>query len=380
MIPYSRQSINKKDIAAVKKVLKSDFLTQGPQVLNFEKSLTKEFGSKFCTVVNSATSGLYLACRAINISKDDIVWTSINTFVSTANVIIHCGAKVEFLDTNFDGNIDSLNLEEKLLIAKKKRKLPKAIIVVHFAGLSCDMEKIFNLSKKFKFKIIEDASHAVGAKYKNFKIGSCKFSNLCVFSFHAIKSITTGEGGAVLSNSKIYDEKIKLLRSHGINKNKKKFFDRKKLNYDWYYEAVDIGFNFRLTDFQCALGISQLSRLKLFIKKRTQIARTYVKLINNPKIVLPKFYIGNSSSWHLFIIRCKYVKDRKKLYNYLKKNKITTVLHYIPINSHQFYKYKKNQNFMNAMKYYDTALSIPIFPDLKKLEIKKIIRLINKFE
>lgn len=379
-IPYSRQSVNKKDVTAVNKVLKSNFLTQGPEVEKFEKALKKNFNAKFCAVVNSATSGLYLACRAANISKNDIVWTSINTFVSTANVIIHCGAKVEFLDINHDGNIDANNLKKNLLIAAKKKKLPKAIIVVHFAGLSCEMEKIYKLSKKFRFKVIEDASHAVGSQYKGNKVGSCKYSDFCIFSFHAIKSITTGEGGAVFSKIKKNDVKIKLLRSHGINKNKKNFFDKSKVNYDWYYEAVDIGFNFRLTDFQCALGISQLKRLNSFIKKRREIAKNYLNLIQNSKLTLPNIYRDNLSSWHLFIIKCNEVKDRKKLYSYLKKNKVTTVLHYIPINYHYFYKDKKNEKFVNAKKYYDTALSIPIFPDLKKNSIKKIIYLLNKFK
>ncbi len=378
-IPYSRQSVNKEDVASVKKVLKSDFLTQGPEVEKFESALKKNFNSKFCTVVNSATSGLYLACRAAEISKKDIVWTSINTFVSTANVVVHCGAKVEFLDINFDGNIEIKKLEKKLIIAKKSKKLPKALIVVHFAGLSCEMDKIFNLSKKYDFKIIEDASHAVGSEYKGYKVGSCKYSDFCVFSFHAIKSITTGEGGAVLSKTRQNDEKIKLLRSHGINKNKKKFYNKNKANYDWYYEAIDIGFNFRLTDFQCALGISQLKRLKLFIQKRRSIAKKYINLVKNPKLILPKIYSNNLSSWHLFIVRCVKTEDRRKLYVYLKENKVVSVLHYIPINNHYFYSNKKKQIFKNAKKYYDTALSIPIFPDLKKQELKKIINLLNKF-
>ena len=189
-IPYSRQSVNKQDVTAVNKVLKSNFLTQGPEVERFEKALKKNFNAKFCAVVNSATSGLYLACRAANISKNDIVWTSINTFVSTANVIIHCGAKVEFLDINNDGNIDVQNLKKNLLIAEKKKKLPKAIIVVHFAGLSCEMEKIYKLSKKFRFKVIEDASHAVGSQYKGNKVGSCKYSDFCIFSFLDCNFIT----------------------------------------------------------------------------------------------------------------------------------------------------------------------------------------------
>ena len=379
IIPYSRQSVNKKDIAAVKKVLNSNFLTQGPEVEKFENALKNKFSSKFCTVVNSATSGLYLACRSANISKKDIVWTSVNTFVSTANVILHCGAKVEFLDINFDGNIDVINLEKKLLFAKKIKKLPKALIIVHFAGLACDMEKIFKLSKKFKFKIIEDASHAAGSVYKGDKIGSCKYSDFCVFSFHAIKSITTGEGGAVFSKIKKNDDKIKLLRSHGINKNKNKFFNKSKVNYDWYYEAIDIGFNFRLTDFQCALGISQLKRLELFINKRREIAHRYINFVKNPKLILPNLYEDNLSSWHLFIVRCDKEKNRRKLYHYLKNNNITSVLHYIPINNHYFYRKKKYQNFKKAKNYYDTALSIPIYPELKKKELNKIIKLLNKF-
>ena len=227
IIPYSKQSINNKDIEVVKKVLKSDFLTQGKEVQKFEQALKKSFDSKFCTAVNSATSGLYLACRALDISSKDIVWTSINTFVSTANVAIHCGAKIEFLDTNFDGNISIKYLEKKLIKSKKINKLPKAIIVVHFAGLSCDMIKIHQLSKKYKFKIIEDASHAAGSKYMNSKVGSCKYSDLCVFSFHAIKSITTGEGGMITTNNQKLYKKI----SDKLNTKEDYLFRISWLNY-----------------------------------------------------------------------------------------------------------------------------------------------------
>lgn len=379
-IPYSKQSINKADIKAVGEVLKSDFLTQGLKVNQFEKSLNKFTKSKYATVVNSATSGLYIACKALNLKKNDEVWTSSNTFVSTASSIIHCGANVKFLDIDKTGNIDLKKLKKELVLSKHKNKLPKAIINVHFSGQPCHPKEIFYLSKKFKFKIIEDASHALGAYYDGIPIGSCKHSDMCVFSFHAIKSITTGEGGSVTTNNLKYHNQLKKLRSHGISKEKKDLIVKKKTEFHWYYEVKDISFNFRLTDFQCALGISQLKRLEKFIKKRKTLAKKYLTSLDKNKYELPKMVNRHKSSWHLFVIKVKNNK-RDKFYKYLKKNKISSVLHYIPVFLHPYYKSKINKkNFKQTKEYYKNAISIPLFVDLKKKEQDYIIKKINEFE
>ena len=379
-IPYSKQSINKADIKSVNTVLKSDFLTQGKKVYEFEKSLTKFTKSKYATVVNSATSGLYIACKTLNLKKNDQVWTSSNTFVSTASSILHCGAKVKFLDIDKTGNIDIKKLEKELISSKKKNKLPKAIIIVHFSGQPCYPKEIFNLSKKFKFKIIEDASHALGAYYDGIPIGSCKHSDMCVFSFHAIKSITTGEGGCVTTNNLKYYKEFNKLRSHGITKDKKDLIIKKKSKFHWYYEVKNISFNFRLTDFQCALGISQLKRLNSFIRKRKILAKKYLKSLDKNKYELPTLVKGHESSWHLFVIKIKNNR-RDAFYKYLNSKKISSVLHYIPVFLHPYYRKKiKNKNFKQTIEYYKNAISIPLFVDLKKKQQNYIIKKINEFK
>ena len=373
VIPYSRQLIDKSDISAVSKVLKSDFLTTGPKVNIFEKKLENFFGSKYASVVNSATSALHLACLALDLTKKDTVWTTPISFVASSNCALYCGAKVDFVDIDENTfNICEKKLEYKLKNSKKN-KLPAIVIVVHLSGHPVNLKKIKYLSKKYNFKIIEDASHAVGSVYQNNQIGNCKYSDVCIFSFHPIKIITTGEGGALLTNSKKIYEKFSLLRSHGINKN------IKSNNNPWHYDQVFLGYNYRMNEIEAALGISQLRKLKKFLKERYKISEIYKSNLNLKNIKFQHLIKDCKSSMHLFIIRVSESK-RTIIYKELKKNNIYTNFHYIPIYRHTFYKkYKiKYDNFKNAEKYYKEAISIPLYCGLKIKTQMKIIKIINK--
>ena len=376
-INYSKHNISKKDIKSVIKVLKSDFLTQGPSVKFFEKKIKKIVSAKYAFAVNSATSGLHVACMSIGISKNDVVWTSPNSFVASSNCALYCGAKIDFVDIDLKNySLCPIKLENKLKSTKKKN-LPKAIVLVHFAGYATDLERIKRLSKKYNFKIIEDASHALGGKYKNSYIGNCQFSDVCVFSFHPVKSITTGEGGLITTNSKKISAKINLFRNHGINRDKK-FLLNKTLKIN-HYEQIELGFNYRMSDIEAALGISQANRLTKFIHKRMSVAKFYDKELINLPIQKPIF--SKDSSWHLYVILLKNNSIRKKLFEFLKKKKINCQIHYIPIHIHPYYKkigFKK-KDFPNSVEYYERCLSLPIFFDLKFSDQKKIISLIKKF-
>lgn len=383
ILPYSKQYLDREDFKSVIKVLKSDYLTQGNQVGKFEKLLNKEVGSNYAVAVNSATSALHIACLAIGLKKGDVLWTVPNTFVASANCGLYCGASIDFVDINYNNfNIDVSLLEEKLKKTNKK-KLPKILVVVHLAGQPAFMEKIFNLKKKYRFKIIEDASHALGASRNNLKVGSCKYSDICVFSFHPVKPITSAEGGAALTNDKLYYEKMNMLRTHGVTKNKKLFFNKKN-HGDWYYEQQLLGFNYRMSDVHAALGISQLKKLNKFIKERNKLALNYSKLLQDLPILLPKIEKGNISSYHLYIIRFPNVNlnTYKKIFNFLRKNRIFVNLHYMPIYSHPFYKKNfKFKKFPMSMKYSKSAMSIPIFFGLKlkeQLYIKRKIFEVTK--
>ncbi len=383
MIRYSRQLISSSDIKTVNQVLKSDFLTQGPKSILFEKKLSLKFNVKYSTSCNSATSALHLACLALGVKKGDHVWTCTNSFVASASCALHCGAKIDLVDINSETyNLDINSLLKKLKIAYKKKKLPKVLIPVHFAGLPCEMREIHKLSKKYKFKIIEDASHAVGAKYYGSKIGSCKYSDITIFSFHPVKIMTTAEGGAALTNSKELDFKLKFYRSHGITKERKFLNKRNKAN--WYYECKDLGFNYRLNDIQSALGISQLKKVNKWLLYRNKLAKNYQKKLKNLPIEFfsskKEFY----SSYHLFII--KILKNKKgltrdNLFKYLHKKNIQTNVHYIPIHTHPFYKKLgfKSKNFPNAEHYFKNCLSLPMHVALKFSDQNKVINLIKKF-
>ena len=379
-IPYGRQNISRTDINNVIKVLKSDFLTQGPQVPLFENEISDYVGSKFCTLANSATSALHLACMALEVSKNDYVWTSAISFVATSNAALYCGAKIKFIDINESTfNISANLLEDELVAAKKQNALPKAVIVVHMCGQSANMKKIFKLSKKYKFHIIEDASHAIGGSYQNKKIGSCLYSDLCIFSFHPVKIITTGEGGAVTTNDINLHKKIKNLATHGITKITEDF--QNKSDGSWYYEQQLLGCNYRMTDIQASLGRSQLKRIDNFVIKRNKIAYNYNQLLKHLPINLPIVNSDCFSSFHLYVIRVKEeIKHlRDKLFNDLKENGVGVNIHYIPIYKHPFYKRILNKKVFlpNAEKYYKTAISIPIFPGLEKSDQKLISKWIE---
>ena len=375
MIPYARPKIFKKDIAKVNTVLNSQFLTTGPEIPKFENKLKKKLNSKYALTVNSATSALHLCCLAMGLSKNDYLWTSSITFVASANCGIYCGAKIDLIDIDDETlNISIDKLEEKLIIAKKNNKLPKIIIPVHLGGNPCDMKSLKRLSKVYKFKIIEDASHAIGATYNKFLIGSCKYSDACVFSFHPVKIITSGEGGAMLTNDKKLALKFSSLRNHGIVRKNL----GKKSEYDWYYEQKNLGFNYRLNDIEAALGNSQLNKLNKFILRRNNLAKYYLKNLNNQYIKCQQIDLKSVSSYHLFIIRTK-PNLRRLIYENLKKNKIITSFHYIPIYRHPFYKqFKYNKKiFLASEKYYKEGLSLPMYFGLSNTIQNKIIRVIN---
>ena len=336
IIPYNKQNINSLDIKAINKVIKSKFLTQGPKNDIFCNEIKKFTKSKYAVVLNSATSALHVACLSLNLKKNDYLWTSSNTFISSATSGIHCGAKINFVDIDLDtGNLSVLDLEKKLINAKKTKSLPKILVVVHFAGIPCDMKKIWYLSKKYNFKIIEDASHALGAKYHDANIGNCRFSDVCIFSFHPIKSITTFEGGAITTNSKKIYELSKLISNHGIVKN---LSQKKK----WLYDQKLLGFNFRMSDVSCALGISQIKRIKKFIKKRNDIAKFYDKHLKGLPLKIPKIGKNILSSYHLYVISLNGNK-RDDFFRFMLKNKINLQYHYIPVYKHTFFR--KNFNF-----------------------------------
>ena len=366
MINYGKQTINQDDIDAVVNVLKSDFLTQGPKVAEFENDLANYCNVKHVKVVSSGTAALHLAYLAIGLKKDDIVWTVPNTFVATANAALYCGAIVDFVDIDpktYNMSVDCL--KKKLIQAKKYNSLPKLVVPVHFAGQSCEMKALWKLSREYGFQIIEDASHALGGEYLDKKIGCCEYSDMAVFSFHPVKMITTGEGGAITTNNKLLNEKIELLRSHGITKDVTKF--KNERDGDWYYEQQELGFNYRLTDIQAALGISQLKRLDDFIEKRREISKKYFnKLEFN---ILPYQHPDTKSSWHLFIIKSS---NRKETYIKLKEHDIMTQVHYIPVHTQPFYN-KEAMQYRNSVEFYRHCLSLPIYVDLTISDQDKII-------
>ena len=383
MIPYSRQKIDTTDVKAVNKVLKQKLITTGPNIDNFEKAIIKKVNSKFAVSVNSATSALHIACLSLGLKKGDWFWTSPISFVASANCGLYCGAKVDFVDIDpktYNLSIDSLS--KKLEQAKLAKKLPKIVIPVSFAGQSCELSEIKKLSKIYKFKILEDSSHALGGKYKDQPIGNCKYADISVFSFHPVKMITTGEGGMAVTNDKKLFEKMKMLRSHGITRNIKLM--KNPLKDLWYYEQHSLGYNYRMNDIQAALGISQLNKLKNFLQKRKYIFDFYNEHFKDLPIILPYVRTEIQSSMHLYVIKLEQKeskKTRNKLFNFLRKSGIGANLHYIPIHLQPFYRrlgFKKN-TFTESEKYFEKALSIPIHPSLSQKNLNYINSKIRKF-
>ena len=382
MIPYSTQKIDNKDIKAVVSVLKSPFLTQGPIVEKFENEISKKFQSKYSLATNSATSALHIACLALGVKEGDSVWTSPISFVASSNCVLMCGGKVDFIDINERTfNIDPELLEKKLEIAKIKKNLPKIIILVHFSGQPCNLEAIYKLKKKYDFKIIEDASHATGSKYKNNYIGNCKYSDIAIFSFHPVKIITTGEGGALLTNNKKIYSIAKLLRSHGITREKNALANKKMGS--WFYEQKILGFNYRMSDINAALGLSQLEKIDVYINKRRKLASRYNEKINHENIVLPYQDKDCYSSFHLYVIKINLKgvkKTRQEIFDYFISHGIAFNLHYIPIYKQPFYiKINAGKKFKlkYSEEYYKTAFSIPLHPKLTINEQDFIINLLN---
>jgi len=377
MIPYGRQEITEKDIEAVVDVLRSDFLTQGPVVPKFEHKLCEFTGVKNAVVVNSCTSALHIACLALNLGPGDILWTSPISFVASANCGLYCGASVDFVDIDPDTALMSVKaLESKLEQAKSQGKLPKIVIPVHFAGQSCDMKAISKLAKKYNFRIIEDAAHAIGASYLDKNVGSCQFSDVTVFSFHPVKVITTGEGGAALTPSTELAEKMKLIRSHGITRDPEKMLNPN--GKSWYYEQISLGFNYRMSDFQAALGISQLNRVDKYVAKRSEIAHWYDNQFKNI-LVNPLIQVKyGKSSHHLYVIRVINIEnERDRLYKYLRKNDIYVNLHYMPIYRQPFINTKIR--LLGAEEYYKSAISLPIFPTIGKNNLIMVMQKISEF-
>ena len=383
VIPYGRQNISEEDIKSVVDVLKSDYLTQGPEVPNFEKAIANYTNSKFGVAVNSATSALHISCMALGLSKNDILWTSPITFVASANCALYCGAKVDFVDIDSKTyNMSTKALSEKLEIAKKENKLPKIVIPVHLSGQSCEMEEIHKLSKQYGFKIIEDASHAIGAKYKNEPVGNCKYSDITVFSFHPVKIITSGEGGMCTTNSQDLANLLGRFRSHGITRYKHEM--TKKPDGPWYYQQINLGYNYRMTDIQAALGLSQLKRLDDFIIKRHKIVKKYNLAFADKPIITPLQSLNNYSSFHLYIIRIKNAGHgftRLDLFKKLREAGILVNIHYIPVYQQPYYEkigYKKS-DYPESEKYYEEAISLPIHTILSDEEQEYVIENVLNF-
>jgi len=384
MIPYGRQEITEADISEVEKVLRSDFLTQGPAVPRFEKSVADYCGASHAIAVNSATSALHIACLALDLGPGDWLWTSPNTFVASANCGRYCSADIDFVDIDpktYNMSVDALS--EKLIHAEKLGKLPKIVVPVHFAGQPCDMPSIYDLSKRYGFKIIEDASHAIGASYNQVKVGSCAHSDITVFSFHPVKIITSAEGGMALTNDKDICDKISRLRTHGITNDKTKMEDRPK-DEIWNYQQIDLGFNYRMNDIQAALGLNQMKRLDEYVKRRHKLAKYYDIELKDLSLTLPWQTTDFYSSYHLYPILVKNDSDskiQKHIFEELRKNDIGVNLHYTPVHRHPYYKnlgFKKD-DFPVAEKFHKEVISIPMYPTLQDEHKKHVIETLKKF-
>ena len=379
MIYYGKQCIDEQDINAVIEVLKSDFLTQGPAIEKFEQAVAEYCGAKYAVAVTNATSALHIACMAAGLGAGDTLWTSPITFTASANCGRYCGADVDFVDIDNDTyNMSVTALKEKLEKAEVK---PKVVVPVHLAGQSCDMEEIHNLADQYGFTVIEDASHAIGADYKDTKVGCCKYSDMVVFSFHPVKIITTGEGGMVLTNNEDLYKKLTLYRSHCITRDPELM--TKEADGPWYYQQIGLGFNYRMTDVQAALGYSQLTKVDKFVARRRQLAARYNELLKALPVKLPYQNPETNSSWHLYLVRVDFSKVNKtktQIFVEMKEKGICLNLHYIPVHTQPYYQKLgfKNGDFPVSEKYYEEVFTLPLYYSLTDEQQEYIVNALKE--
>ncbi len=378
MIPYGRQSISQEDIDAVTAVLTSDYLTQGPAVPRFEAAIKNHCGAGFAVASNSATSALHIACLALGVAKGDVVWTSPNTFVASANCALYCGADVDFVDIDpLTWNMCPDKLAAKLAQAKAAGRLPKVVIPVHLCGQSCDMEAIGALASEYGFKVIEDASHAIGADYGGAPVGSCAHSDITVFSFHPVKIITTAEGGLCTTNDAKLARRMELFRSHGITREESEM-DHKP-DGPWYYQQIELGYNYRMTELQAALGLSQMARLDEFVGRRRAIAQHYDSALQGLGLQLPSLFAKADSAWHLYVIRVPEAVH-KAAFDALKAEDLGVNLHYIPVPSQPYYRNLGHDPtlYPEALAYYHEAISIPLYAGMSDGDVETVVAAVTK--
>lgn len=377
MIPYGRQEVTQEDVDLVTSVLRSDFLTQGPMVPRFEQAIATYCGSRYGVAVNSATSALHVACLALGLGPGDWLWTSPITFIASANCARYCGADVDFVD--IDPNTYNMSvgaLAEKLKVAEAAGRLPKVVVPVHLAGQSCDMRAIHELSLKYGFKIVEDASHAVGGQYEGQPVGNCAYSNITVFSFHPVKIITTAEGGMAMTNDPGLAERLSLFRSHGMTRDPALM--TQESDGPWYYQQIELGYNYRLTELQAALGMSQFDRLDDYVERRQAIAAKYNALLSDLPLTLPHQLQAAYSAWHLYVVRLKLDHMRashREVFDGMRSRGIGVNLHYIPVHTQPYYRNLgtvagyRDDSFPESLRYYAEAISIPMFATLSNEDV-----------
>ncbi len=375
MIPYGHQDVTEEDIKAVEEVLRSDWLTQGPTIEKFERSVTEFCSASNALAVCNATTALHLACRALDLGPGDWLWTTPNTFVASANCALYCGASVDFVDIDPQSyNMSIVALRDKLESAKQSGRLPKIVVPVHFAGQPCQMREIRQLGEKYKFAIIEDAAHAIGSVYLDGVVGNCRFSDITVFSFHPVKIITTGEGGMVVTNNPKLAAKIRLLRSHGITRELPGMVGDS--DGAWYYEQVDLGYNYRMTDIQAALGASQMKRIASFVDRRRYLAGRYGTLLAGLPLKLPMQHPDTSSAYHLYVVRVLGgPRERRRIFDGMRSAGVGVNVHYIPVHLQPYYQRLgfRRGDYPNAEHYYGEALSLPLYPGLSDTDQNYIV-------
>ena len=382
MIPYGRQDITQADIDAVVAVLKSDYLTQGPVVPRFEQIVAGHVGVKHALSVNSATSALHIACLALGLGPGDWLWTTPVTFVASANCGLYCGAQVDFVDIDpRTYNLCSKALEEKLVAAEKVGKLPKVLVAVHLCGQPCEMSAIHALGQKYGFKIIEDASHAIGGKYRGEHVGNCRYSDITVFSFHPVKIITTAEGGMALTNNDELAHRMTLLRGHGITRQAAHMTHEP--DGPWYYQQIDLGYNFRMTELQAALGVSQMKRLEAFVARRHQLAQRYEQLLATLPLTTPWQHADSYSGMHLFVVRLhldQINKTHRQVFEALRDRGIGVNLHYIPVHTQPYYQRLgfKVGDFPQSEQYYSEAISLPMYQTFSDEQQNQVVAVLQK--